>query len=272
MKTSLKYKLFIGAFIFLYIMVAFISFVHSIQFFNVGNAYWMSVMLGIAYELGQAVVLASILLSDNRKSLLTWILFIILTAVQVVGNVFSVYKFISESGAEYYKFIEEPLLFWIYGINEQTVKVIISWITGALLPIVALGMTGMVASNLQILAKNENSENSEGSTNSETQINKETELINEVESKNSIDDRVDNLNSENDTPNSIFKNEDSNESNITENTGKTESDRMETPTEKEPEFVQKEIENINHNQLLSSLPEKNPEKLVLNFTTPGDRK
>lgn len=268
MKTNLKYKLFIGAFIFLYIMVAFISFVHSIQFFNVGNAYWMSVMLGIAYELGQAVVLASILLSDNRKSLLTWVLFIILTAVQVVGNVFSVYKFISESGAEYYKFIEEPLLFWIYGINEQTVKVIISWITGALLPIVALGMTGMVASNLQILSKNKNSEDKQES---ETQINEQMESINEVESENSIDDRVNSLNSKNDTPKSIIESEDSDRSDIVKDTGGIKPDPIKESIEKEPEFVQKEIENINQNQLMSSLPEKNPEKIVLNFTS-GNKK
>lgn len=268
MKTSLKYKLFIGAFIFLYIMVAFISFVHSIQFFNVGNAYWMSVMLGIAYELGQAVVLASILLSDNRKSLLTWVLFIILTAVQVVGNVFSVYKFISESGAEYYKFIEEPLLFWIYGINEQTVKVIISWITGALLPIVALGMTGMVASNLQILSKNKNSEDKQES---KTQINEQMEFINKVESENSIDDRVNSLNSENDTPKSIIESEDSGRSDIVKDTGRIKPDPIKESIEKEPEFVQKEIENINQNQLMSSLPEKNPEKIVLNFTS-GNKK
>lgn len=268
MKTSLKYKLFIGAFIFLYIMVAFISFVHSIQFFNVGNAYWMSVMLGIAYELGQAVVLASILLSDNRKSLLTWILFIILTAVQVVGNVFSVYKFISESGAEYYKFIEEPLLFWIYGINEQTVKVIISWITGALLPIVALGMTGMVASNLQILSKNKDSEDKQDP---ETQINTQTEPVNEVESENSIDDRVNSLNSKNDTSKSIIENEDSDRSDSVKDTCEIKPDPVKESIEKEPEFVQKEIENINQNQLMSSLPEKNPEKIVLNFTS-GNKK
>jgi len=149
MKKDLKYKIFIGAFLFLYFIVAFISFMHSIQFFNVGNEYWMSVLLGCAYELGQAVVLASILLSENKKSLLTWFLFIILTCVQIIGNVFSVYKFISVSESDYYKYIQEPLLFWIQGINEQTVKVVISWITGALLPVVALGMTGMVASNLQ---------------------------------------------------------------------------------------------------------------------------
>ena len=33
------------------------------------------------------------------------------------------------------------------------VKVIISWITGALLPLVALGMTGLVADNLKYMQK-----------------------------------------------------------------------------------------------------------------------
>lgn len=71
MKKTNLYKIFIGAFLFLYLIVACISFFHSIQFFSIGNEYWMAVLLGFSFELGQAVVLASILLSENKKSVLT---------------------------------------------------------------------------------------------------------------------------------------------------------------------------------------------------------
>ena len=145
------YTAFIAAFLLLYLIVACISFVHSISFFSIGNAGWMSCLLGFSFELGQAVVLASILLSDNRKSLLTWALFIVLTAVQCIGNVYSVYAYMSRSAEEYYRYLQEPLLFWLQGVDQQTVKVIISWITGALLPVIALGMTGMVASNIRLV-------------------------------------------------------------------------------------------------------------------------
>lgn len=145
------YIAFIAAFLLLYLIVACISFVHSISFFSIGNAGWMSCLLGFSFELGQAVVLASILLSDNRKSLLTWALFIVLTAVQCIGNVYSVYAYMSQSAVEYYRYLQEPLLFWLQGVDQQTVKVIISWITGALLPVIALGMTGMVASNIRLV-------------------------------------------------------------------------------------------------------------------------
>ncbi len=145
------YIAFIAAFLLLYLIVACISFVHSISFFSIGNTGWMSCLLGFSFELGQAVVLASILLSDNRKSLLTWALFIVLTAVQCIGNVYSVYAYMSQSAVEYYRYLQEPLLFWLQGVDQQTVKVIISWITGALLPVIALGMTGMVASNIRLV-------------------------------------------------------------------------------------------------------------------------
>lgn len=150
------YIAFIAAFLLLYLIVACISFVHSISFFSIGNTGWMSCLLGFSFELGQAVVLASILLSDNRKSLLTWALFIVLTAVQCIGNVYSVYAYMSQSAVEYYRYLQEPLLFWLQGVDQQTVKVIISWITGALLPIIALGMTGMVASNIRLIRGAEN--------------------------------------------------------------------------------------------------------------------
>ena len=116
------YTAFIAAFLLLYLIVACISFVHSISFFSIGNAGWMSCLLGFSFELGQAVVLASILLSDNRKSLLTWALFIVLTAVQCIGNVYSVYAYMSRSAEEYYRYLQEPLLFWLQGVDQQTVN------------------------------------------------------------------------------------------------------------------------------------------------------
>ena len=152
MNQKVLNKVFVWGFLFLYLLVACISFCHAVEFFNIGNANWMSITLAFAFELGLALSLAAILLSDsNSKNVLPWALMIILCAVQVIGNVYSTYKYIALSETEYYQYLAQPLLFWIEEISEETVRIIISWIIGAILPIIALFMTDMVASNLKTM-------------------------------------------------------------------------------------------------------------------------
>lgn len=152
MNQKVLNKVFVWGFLFLYLLVACISFCHAVEFFNIGNANWMSITLAFAFELGLALSLAAILLSDsNSKNVLPWALMIILCAVQVIGNVYSTYKYIALSETEYYQYLAQPLLFWIEEISEETVRIIISWIIGAILPIIALFMTDMVASNLKTI-------------------------------------------------------------------------------------------------------------------------
>ena len=152
MNQKVLNKVFVWGFLFLYLLVACISFCYAVEFFNIGNANWMSITLAFAFELGLALSLAAILLSDsNSKNVLPWVLMIILCAVQVIGNVYSTYKYIALSETEYYQYLAQPLLFWIEDISEKTVRIIISWIIGAILPIIALFMTDMVASNLKTM-------------------------------------------------------------------------------------------------------------------------
>lgn len=150
MSSKILYKIFIWTFVVLYAGTAFISYCHSIEFFNIGNDSWMSYILGAIFELGQATVLASLLLTNNKKTLLPWGLMILLTAVQVIGNTFSVYKFMALSESDYYMYLSKPLLFWIEGISQDTVMIIIAWIIGAMLPIVALAMTSMVTNQMKL--------------------------------------------------------------------------------------------------------------------------
>lgn len=150
MNQKVLHKVFIWGFLFLYFLVALISFCHAVQFFGIGNVKWMSISLAFAFELGLALSLASILLSDkNKKQTLPWILMITLTAVQVVGNVYSVFRYISLSDIDYYQYLAKPLLFFMEEVDENTIQVIVSWIMGAILPIVALMMTDMVANNIK---------------------------------------------------------------------------------------------------------------------------
>ena len=92
MNNKILYNIFIWTFITLYASTALISCIHAVDFFSIGNVSWMSIMLACVFEIGQATVLASLLLSENKNKLMPWILMIILTTVQIIGNVYSCFK------------------------------------------------------------------------------------------------------------------------------------------------------------------------------------
>lgn len=152
-------KVLIWGFLFLYLLIAGVSFFHAIEFFGIGNVKWMAVTLSIGFEVGLALSLAAVLLSeDNKKNILPWILMIVLCAVQCCGNVYSTYKYIALSETEYYQYLAKPLLFWMEGVTEESVQIVVSWIIGAILPIIALFMTDMVATNIKNLNGNNKDE------------------------------------------------------------------------------------------------------------------
>ena len=179
MKKKLN-KIYIFAFLFLYLMVAAISFCHAIEFFSIGNVEWMSITLAFAFELGLFVCLSSILLGTNKDNTIAWLLLIILVIVQVCGNTYSVFKYISLSETEYYQYLAKPLLFWIEEVSEETVQIIISWIMGAILPIVALLMTEMVSKTIKSSETSEINTIETSSEKSENQTRPEEHFEDEI--------------------------------------------------------------------------------------------
>lgn len=153
------YKWLIVTFIALYAGTAFVSFYHSITFFNIANTVWLSVMLSLIAELGQASVLFSLLLTKNKNNWLAWSVMFLLTALQIVGNVVSSFKYISITNSIDFTYFQKSILFWVSDTNTEMFKIIIAWITGGILPIIALSMTALVADNLKL--KDEEPNNSD---------------------------------------------------------------------------------------------------------------
>lgn len=134
----------ISTFTILYLCVGFVSTLHSITFFQLANSLWLATLLGITYEIGQATVLFSILMTKNKSKIMPWSLMILLTALQVTANVYASFKFMDEGGNDW-TYWQRSILFWLEVDGPEMFKVVISWISGALLPIIALGMTSLVA-------------------------------------------------------------------------------------------------------------------------------
>lgn len=144
------YWALIATFTALYLLVGFVSTLHSITFFQLANTMSLAILLGVTYEIGQAAVLFSILMSKNSQNLLPWALMILLTALQVTANVYASFRFMDGSESLDWMYWQRSILFWMEADGPETFKVVISWISGALLPLVALGMTALVAENLKL--------------------------------------------------------------------------------------------------------------------------
>lgn len=150
-KSRFLYWALIGTFATLYLAVAAVSTLHAVTFFQLANTLTLAILLGAAYEIGQAAVLFSILMTENKNRLLAWAMMFLLTALQVTANVYASFKFMDASASQDWTYWQRAILFGIQDQTPETYKVIISWISGALLPIVALGMTALVAENIKLV-------------------------------------------------------------------------------------------------------------------------
>jgi hypothetical protein len=154
-KSNKLYWWLIGTFAILYLAVAFVSTLHAITFFQLANRLGLAILLGAAYEVGQATVLFSILMSKNRSRMLAWAMMLLLTALQITANVYASFKYMDISQSTDWTYWQRAILFGVQAENPEMYKVIISWISGALLPLVALGMTALVADNIKIMQEEE---------------------------------------------------------------------------------------------------------------------
>ena len=142
----MKRKVLLVLFCVLYASIAFVSTYHAFAFFALANPMWLSVILAVAFEVGQATVLFTLLASSvkNERQIMAWVLMGVLTAVQVIGNVFSSYKYMIINNADQIQYFTKSVLFFVQSPNPDYNYVMISYITGAILPVVALCMTSMI--------------------------------------------------------------------------------------------------------------------------------
>ena len=132
MKDKLVHRFIIGTFVSLYLLVSIISTIHVIEFFKLSNPYWLAVSLAIGFELGAAASLASLIILDKMNKTLVWMLFGAITLMQMQGNMY--YAFVHmenfQGWSELFGLIEEDIVYQ---------KRVLSAVSGAILPLVALG-------------------------------------------------------------------------------------------------------------------------------------
>lgn len=104
-------KIIIVAFILVPIMSSVISAHHIISFYTLGNPSWLALSLAIAIELGSIASFLTLSILDKLNKSIVWSVFIILFMMQIVGNMYFSYDFISD------KMNDDPL--WLNSFKEM---------------------------------------------------------------------------------------------------------------------------------------------------------
>jgi hypothetical protein len=132
LKERLLHIFIISIFCGLYFLVATISMINSVAFFDLSHSGLMSWSLAIGFEIGAAASLAAIIILEKTNKSMVWGLFLLLTSFQMMANSF--HAFINLE--DYMGWIE------LFGLEESEPlfqKRILSIVSGAILPLVALG-------------------------------------------------------------------------------------------------------------------------------------
>ena len=131
-QKTLVNRFVISTFVLLYLCVSIISTIHVIDFFSLSNPYWLAVSLAVAFELGAAASLASLIALDKMNKTIVWILFFVITAMQMQGNMYYAFKNLQNytEWVQLFNLVEEDPLYQ---------KRILAFVSGAILPLVALG-------------------------------------------------------------------------------------------------------------------------------------
>ena len=129
--NSVKWTI-ISIFVGLYLLTSIVSTIHVIDFFRLSNPDWLAITLAIAFEIGAAASLAAIIILNKTSKFLVWSLFLLVTGIQVIGNMYYAYSHVQnyQGWSELFGLSEDEPIFQ---------KRILAFISGAILPIVALG-------------------------------------------------------------------------------------------------------------------------------------
>jgi hypothetical protein len=171
-KNKLISGFVISTFVVLYLIVSIISTIHVIDFFRLSNPEWLAISLALAFEIGAAASLASLIVLEKMNKIIVWGLFIILTLVQAMGNTFYAYTHLNnfEQWIELFGLVEEDPIYQ---------KRILSIISGAILPLVSLGFIKSLVDYIKPEDDGSEELHIDESVELESDISIEAEVVNE---------------------------------------------------------------------------------------------
>jgi hypothetical protein len=146
-------KIVIGSFLAVPFLSSLISTIHIITFFGLGNMSWMAIILALAFEIGSIASLMTLTVLDKVNKAAVWFIFFVLVIMQMLGNVYYTYDFISSAMSSNPKWIDSFIdlveMMTMQKLEQRTTKFILSLLIGLPIPIISLAFLKSVSDYLK---------------------------------------------------------------------------------------------------------------------------
>jgi hypothetical protein len=141
MRKDLLKKIIVGCFVLVPLLSSIISTVHLVDFFYLGNPGWISYTVAFAIEIGSVASFLTLSILSKLNKNIVWGMFFILFIMQVIGNIYFTYDWVSM------KILENPT--WLSNFREmsefffddvelKTTKMILSLLIGVPIPLISV--------------------------------------------------------------------------------------------------------------------------------------
>lgn len=152
MKTSTLRKIVIACFIAVPLLSSIISTIHIVDLFTLGNPSWISLTLAIAIEVGSIASFLTLSILGKLNKGIVWSMFTLLFIMQIVGNMYFSYDWITVKMLETPTWIstfKEMLDFFIYSVKDSTVKMILTMLISIPIPLISVFLLKSVVDYLK---------------------------------------------------------------------------------------------------------------------------
>ena len=134
-------KVIVFCFILVPLLSSIISMIHLVDLFYLGNPSWISYTVSVAIEIGAVASFLTLSILSRLNKTIVWGMFLILFVMQVIGNVYFSYDWITKRILEnplWIKNFKEMLEFFMYEIEEKTAKMILAMLIGIPIPLISV--------------------------------------------------------------------------------------------------------------------------------------
>jgi len=141
MKTANFKKAIVSCFVLVPLLSSIISTVHLVDFFYLGNPSWISYTVAIAIEVGAVASFLTLSILSKLNKTIVWGMFFILFFMQVIGNVYFSYDWVSLKilkDPSWLNNFREMMEFFIYKVDMKTSKMILSLLIGVPIPLISV--------------------------------------------------------------------------------------------------------------------------------------
>lgn len=139
-KKKLLSNLTVAIFLSVPILSSIISSIHLVELFSLGNTIWESLTLAVAFEMGAITSFMIIPILEKINKKLAWADFFLLSSIQIFGNIFFSFDFISDMmlvQPDWLRTFSELIGF--LGVSDvATFKIIAALVLGLPIPLVSL--------------------------------------------------------------------------------------------------------------------------------------